>query len=209
MSTNAAAQKTLKTPKTANGRNVQKIFKLGLILFIVTAITGLILGVVYEITASPIKQTQERLKNEALSGALPEAENFSLLELAPGAPDIVKEVQGGTKDGVGTGYCITVSPKGYGGPIEIVVGIASDGALRAIRILNQTETPGLGAKAADAAFTNQYSEKQVERMAVVKTTPSTPDQIQAISGATITSEAVTLGVNTALEYWQTNLRGGK
>lgn len=182
--------------------------KLGTILFIVTAVTGLILGVVYEITAGPIKLTQERLKNEALAGALPEAEDFSQIDLAAGSPEAVKEVQEGSKEGASSGYCITVTPKGYGGPIEIVVGITPDGTIRAIRILNQTETPGLGAKAADDSFLRQYSEKQVESLAVVKAPPSAPEQIQAISGATITSEAVTAGVNTALEYWKTNLRGG-
>lgn len=195
--------------ENAGAGNAQKILKLGIILFTVTAITGLILGAVYEITSGPIKATQERLKNEALSGALPEADSFKQIDIAGGSPEIVKEIQEGFTENASTGHCITVTPKGYGGPIEIVVGILSDGTLRAIRILSQTETPGLGAKAATEDFMGKYSDKKVETLSVVKTPPSDTAQIQAISGATITSEAVTLGVNTALEYWKTNIRGDK
>lgn len=188
--------------------NAKKIVRLGLILFTITAITGMILGVVYEITAGPIQKTQERLKIEALAGALPGADEFKPMELASGASPSVTDVQQAFKEGQPAGHCLTVVTKGYAGPIEIVVGIEPDGKLRAIRVLNQTETPGLGAKAALPAFTGMYENKAVTELHVVKTPPTADDQIQAISGATITTDAVTLGVNEALKYWQTNLRGG-
>lgn len=194
--------------ETKDNGGAGKIIRLGLILLTVTAITGLILGVVYEITAGPIKQTQARLKTEALAGALPEAESFELAELKDGASPMIKEVQAGKKSGSTAGYCITVDSKGYAGPVEIVVGIADSGKLRAIRILNQSETPGLGAKAPAPAFSGQFDDKEVESLKVVKSPPTAPNEIQAISGATITSEAVTSGVNAALEYWKNNLRGG-
>ncbi len=193
----------------ANGtKNTRKIISLGLILFTVTAVTGLILGFVHEITAGPIQKTQERLKTEALSGAMPEADAFSLLEVASGSDAIVKDVQEAKGKGATVGYCVTVTPKGYAGPIEIVVGITADGAVRAIRILNQSETPGLGAKAPLPPFSGQFDNKKVDKLTVVKAPPSAPDQVQAISGATITSTAVTDGVNTALDYWKKNLAGG-
>jgi electron transport complex protein RnfG len=188
--------------------NAQKIIKLGAVLFIVTAITGLILGVVNEITAEPIRLTQARLKAEALAGALPEAEEFSEVALSDGADPILKDVQEGKGGGRTEGYCIIVAPSGYAGPVEVVVGITKTGGLRAIRILSQSETPGLGAKAPLPAFSGQYDNKEVERLSVVKSAATEADQIQAISGATITSQAVTLGVNTALDYWRNNLKGG-
>jgi electron transport complex protein RnfG len=181
--------------------------RLGIVLFTVTAITGMILGVVNEITAEPIRRTQERLRGEALARALPEAEEFSSVAVADNSNPIVQSVEEGRTDGSKAGYCLTVTPSGYGGPIGIVVGITADGALRAISILSQTETPGLGAKAALPAFFEQFTNKDGARLAVVKG-DAAPDQIAAISGATITSEAVTLGVNTALDYWRDNLRGG-
>lgn len=185
-----------------------KILRLGLILFAVTAITGLILGVVHDITAGPIQQTQERLKIEALAGALPEADTFKPIPLKDGANAMLTEVQEAHKGSEKTGYCVTVVPKGYAGPIEIVVGITAQGKLRAIRILNQSETPGLGAKAPLPAFSGQFENKTVEGISVVKTPPQAEGEIQAISGATITSSAVASGVNAALDYWKNNLRGG-
>ena len=191
-----------------NSENTKKILRLGLILFTVTAVTGIILGVVYEITLGPILQSQERLKNEALAGALPEAKSFSLVEMVPDSDPVLKEVQKAEEEETLVGYCITVTPKGYGGLIEIVVGITKEGKLRAIRILNLSETPGLGAKATLPAFLGQYENKEVETLSVVKSSPASPEQIQAISGATITSNAVTSGVNAALRYWKQNLKGG-
>lgn len=193
----------------SGSENTKKILKLGLILFAVTAITGLILGVVYEITLSPIQQTQARLKTEALAGALPEADAFAQIDIAPDSPPIIKEVQEAKSGSAVAGYCITVVPKGYAGVIEIVVGITESGVLRAIRILNQSETPGLGAKAPLPAFSGQFENKNAPKLTVVKAPPSGDDQIQAISGATITSDAVVSGVNAALLYWQTNLKGGR
>jgi electron transport complex protein RnfG len=186
---------------------MKKIIHLGVVLFTVTAITGLILGAVNDITAEPIRRTQARLKAEALAAALPEAEAFSAVDLSSkGGSAIIRDVQAGSAGGKTVGHCITVAPSGYAGAIEIVVGINESGGLRAIRILSQSETPGLGAKAPLPEFSGQFAGKDAERLVVVKSKPSAPDQIQAISGATITSDAVTSGVNSALEYWRDNLK---
>jgi electron transport complex protein RnfG len=186
----------------AGAEKTGKIFRLGAILFAVTALTGVVLGFVYEITLEPIRRTQERLKNEALSGALPEARSFAPMDIEPGADPVIRDVQQALDGERPVGYCVTVSPRGYGGPLEVVVGITEKGNLRAIRILSHSETPGLGAKAPLPAFSGQYENKQAESLVVVKTVPAEPDQVQAISGATITSNAVTSGVNAALGYVQ-------
>ena len=186
--------------------NAKKIVSLGLTLFAVTAITGFILGVVHDITLEPIRVTQENLKTEALRGALPEADAFSPIELADAADPIVKDVQEATAGGAVSGYCITVTPRGYAGPVELIAGITNDGNLRAIRILNQSETPGLGAKASQKEFYEQF--KDSDEIKVVKIKPEAPGEIQAISGATITSNGVANGVNRALAYWKENLAPG-
>jgi electron transport complex protein RnfG len=188
--------------------NTKKIVSLGLILFAVTAITGIILGIVHDITLEPIRVTQERLKVEALVGSLPEADSFSPLEIVNDADPIVTDVQEAKKGNDPGGYCVTVTPKGYAGAIEVVVGITQTGGVRAIRILNQGETPGLGAKSAESAFFGQYENKTAPKLSVVKVEPTGADQIQAISGATITSNAGTLGVNTALSSGRKNLAEG-
>jgi electron transport complex protein RnfG len=183
--------------------NAKKIISLGLTLFIITAITGVILGAVHDITLEPIRLTQERIKAEALRGALPEADEFTELALAPDADPVIKDVQEAKAGGTVSGYCITVAPRGYAGPVELVAGITNDGNLRAIRILNQSETPGLGAKSVLPAFYEQF--KDSSEITVVKTQPTEPGQIQAISGATITSNGVASGVNKALAYWRSHL----
>jgi electron transport complex protein RnfG len=185
---------------------MKKIVKLGAVLFTITAITGAILGLVNEITREPIMRTQARLREEALSMSLPEADEFSSVEVA-GAGPMIRGIDEGKKDGSRVGYCVTAISSGYGGPIGIVVGITESGGLRAISILSQAETPGLGAKAAQPAFFGQFSNKDGNALSVVKGGAAAPDQIEAISGATITSQAVTSGVNAALEFWRDNLRG--
>ena len=197
---------------SSSRKNRNKIFRLGGILCLVTAITGIILGGVYSITLEPIRRTRERLQNEALSGALPGAEAFTPMELVLSSTNQGIQVEGvhkGSKGGDTVGHSISVTSKGYGGPIQIVVGIAGDGTLRAIQILSQSETPGLGAKASTPTFLGQYLNKKTESLTVVKAPPSASGEIQAISGATITSNAVSDGVNAALAYWRTHLVGGK
>jgi electron transport complex protein RnfG len=172
-------------------------------LFTITVITGLILGVVHDITLEPIRLTQENLKAEALRGALPGAEEFNAVQKAEEADPMIKDIQEALLDGKIYGYCLTVTPRGYGGTIELVTGITNDGKLEAIRILNHSETPGLGAKSVLPNFYEQFTDS--DKVTVVKRAPEAPGEIQAISGATITSNAVAGGVNVALEYWRSNL----
>ena len=186
--------------------NAKKIISLAVTLLIVTGVMGVILGIVHDITLEPIRITQERLKSDAMKAALPEADSFSRTALPEGADAIVSGVSEAiAANGALLGYCVTVTPKGYAGPIEMIVGITNAGHLRAVSILNQSETPGLGAKSALPAFYGQYENKDVKSFTVVKTEPGAPDQIQAISGATITTNGVTAGANTALSHWRSFL----
>ena len=94
-----------------------KIIKLGLVLFVITAVTGLILGAVHTITLEPIREAQAREKNEALAATLPGAAEFKKLQPSENA-GIIKEIYEGSSGGKTVGYNFTVTPKGYGGPIE-------------------------------------------------------------------------------------------
>jgi electron transport complex protein RnfG len=125
---------------------------------------------------------------------LPTADKFAKTDVK--TTDKVSEVNSGMKGTEIAGYAIKVSPKGYGGPIEIMVGLSTDGKVTGIKILSHTETPGLGANAPQPKFSDQYKNKPTkDKLEVVKIVPSKENQIQAITGATITSKAVTLGVN--------------
>lgn len=177
-----------------------KILKLGIVLFIITAVTGMILGGVYTITLKPIKVAKERETVQAMTETLPGATAFEYVGGVDN-PGLVTAVSIGMKGDELVGWNYTVMPKGYGGLLEILVGVSKEGRLMAIKILNHSETPGLGAKAATEPFLAQFREKTVDRLAVTKADAASESEIHAISGATITSRAVAQGVNAALAYF--------
>ncbi len=112
-------------------------------------------------------------------------------------------------DGSGNviGYLITsTSPEGYGGNVQIAVGITAEGSLTGIGFLSISETPGLGMNAQEPAFKDQFMGKAAQTFEVTKTGAMADNQIQAISGATITSSAVTNATNAA-SLLCTELRG--
>lgn len=104
-------------------------------------------------------------------------------------------------NGTALGRAYLIDAKGYGGPISLMVGIKSDGIVSGISILASSETPGLGKKAEDKAFYGQFSNKDVDSFTVIKGAANTEDQISAISGATISSRAITNAVNTVLAHF--------
>lgn len=189
---------------------MNKILKNTIILTMITLIAGLGLGFVYEITKDPIAQAQDKAKKEAWQAVFPEADinEFEAVDVdekvaeaaikAVGAKATVDEV---CKVGE-EGYVITTTDKeGYGGDIQITVGITSDGTVNGISILSISETAGLGMKATEPSFYNQYVNKQADKFVVSKD-GGDGEQIDALSGATITSRAVTGAVNAALGYYQ-------
>lgn len=178
-----------------------KIIRLGIVLFIITAVTGLILGGVYTMTQEPIRVAKERERIDALTATLPGATTFETMEIT-GNPEHIKEINRGTANGELIGYNFTMATKGYGGLIEMIAGVSKEGKLMAIKIISHSETPGLGAKATDESFLSQFREKMVSGVAVTKIGATNDSEIQAISGATITSKAVALGVNDALAYFK-------
>lgn len=205
-------EKTLKKPEVkAKNSEFQNEFKkkalrLGGTLFAVTAVTGFILGIVHWGTDIAIKRAELEAKNAALRNVMPAAVNFESVEAV--TDDFVTDVQKATDNNSGlVGYCLSVNSKGYGGVLNFIVGITTDGTVKAINILNHSETPGLGAKATEPEFYGQFNDKKAP-LNLVKGAAGADNEISAISGATITSTAVTNGVNAAFEYWQKNLKGG-
>lgn len=185
---------------------MKDILKLGSILFAITACCAGLLGFVNSMTAPTIARQKEVAKEAAMKQVLAVAEEFVLWEEDS---DAIEALYIGTKDQAYVGAVAKMHPNGYGGAIELMVGIGVDGQVTAIEILSHTETPGLGANADTLEFTNQFSGK-LTPLAVVKGS-SNGAEIEAITGATITSEAVTLAVNQAAEYilaHEDALRGG-
>ena len=185
---------------------MKDILKLGITLFAICAVAALVLGVTNNITAPVIEERNIQASNEARKIVLSEADEFK--ELDGMNSDIVLEVYEGIKDGQVIGYTIKTSSKGYGGAIELMVGISKDSKITGVEIGNHSETPGLGSKATEPMFKNQYVNKDVlNSLLVVKGSTNNDNEISAISGATITSNGVTSGVNAAMKIYNEKLSG--
>ncbi len=192
-----------------------KIIKDAIILCIITVVAGFGLGAVYDITKAPIEKVNYETQQNAYKTVFADASEFTDLPdfSSEEATKIVAEsgysdtiegcVQAKGSDGSVLGYVITVvSHDGYGGDIKFSVGIKADGTVNGYSITDINETAGLGMKAKEEAFYAQFENKQVEQFAVTKTGSTSDSEIDAISGATITSSAVTNGVNASIVYFK-------
>lgn len=177
-------------------------FKLALVLFIITALTTLALASVNAMTAPIIAANTEKKVVEAQQIVL-DADEFrdsNVKDFSPSAEGVeVTGVKLGYSGEEFAGYVVTsVCGEGYGGDIEVMVGIDTDKKVTKIEIMSLSETPGLGANAQKDTFKAQYGGKS-SGIAVKKGGGASGNEIDAISGATITSKAVTKAVNAALE----------
>jgi electron transport complex protein RnfG len=185
------------------------IIKDCIVLFVITLIAGLLLGVVYEVTKAPIAAQEAKTKMEAQQGVFADAQEFNQLDIDSSIASTV-ETNGVTVDevydaldgsGQHAGYVVqATSPNSYGGDVTLMVGITADGTCNGYSLLTINDTAGLGMNAKKDEFKNQYAGKQVEAFEVTKTGATSDEQIDAISGATITSKAVTEAVNACLAY---------
>lgn len=181
----------------------KEIIKPSLILFIICVVMTGALAYVNDVTKPIIDENTEKEKAQALIEVLPEAQSFSepldtdeLKGLGYEVSDYIKNLY----KAEGVGYVVEVSPKGYGGSIDMMVGITADNKISGIKITSLSETPGLGAKVADESFFGQYlGDIPSGGFKVVKKAPSNEGDIQAVSGATISSRAVTKGVSDAVD----------
>ncbi len=199
----------------------KKIVHDALILTAFTLVLGFVLGLVYEITKEPIAAADAATAQAAYSKVFADAESFeayegfdkeeaaSLME-EQGFNDEITDVQT-AKDGGGNslGYVITVTAKdGSQANITFSVGIQMDGTVNGYSITSIAETPGLGDKAKNEEFSGQFQGKQADSFTVVKQAPASDSEIESISGATITSRAMTNGVNACMAYFKSALEGG-
>ena len=197
---------------------MKSMIKDAAILFAITLIAGLLLGVVYEVTKDPIAQQKALRKNKACKEVFQDAADFRALELSvPETPEAGEKAAAAingvseavSEDGTVLGYVLDITThEGYNGDIQFTMGIRMDGTVNGISLLSIAETPGLGMKAEDV-LKPQFADKNVSLFTYTKTGAMSPDQIDAISGATVTTNAMVNGVNAGLEFFKTELGGGK
>lgn len=204
--------------KSVKGSN-RYIVKLGLTLFIITAITGALLAGVNELTKEARAGRELDAFGLALQALVPDGE--LLEEMTHTAESFTAHIL--ERSNGDLAYCIEVAPNGYGGPINMIVGIevAHDGdriekRVIGVAIISMTETPGVGTKVNDEAFLSQFNGivyPVVNEDGTLNTEPSAikissaDTGIDAISGATVTSKAIVKGVNTALNAIKVSTTG--
>ena len=194
------------------------MIKDALILFAITLIAGLMLGVVNDITKEPIAKQEQKAKTEACQNVFADAASFEEAQLQDATQaltdagitgaDIDELMEAKDASGALLGYVITVTDhEGYGGDIQFSMGVTTDGILNGISLLSISETAGLGMKAGEV-LVPQFENKNVSRFSYTKTGSTGESEIDAISGATITTNAVVNGVNAGLVYFDEFLKGG-
>ena len=191
-----------------------KIIKDALALTLITLVAGVALGGVYEITKDPIARQEAQAKAEAYEQVFTDAAAFEAVEMDDTltktirdqldqegykAQSIEEVMRAEDQSGETLGYAFTVvTSEGYGGDIQFSMGVQNDGTLNGISILSIGETAGLGMNADTPAFKDQFVGKQVEKLQYTKNDATQDDEINAISGATVTTNAMTNGVNAGL-----------
>lgn len=189
------------------------------IMVAIALIAGGILGVVYQVTKEPIAQMEAQTELAASQKVFENAASFSdsildetmtseIMETDYSGVDITECMEACSAEGDVLGYVMEVtSHEGYGGDIVFRIGITNEGTVNGISITDISETAGLGMRA-EEVLVPQFKNKTAESFEVTKTGAVTENQIDAISSATITSKAVTKGVNAALEFYREFLGGG-
>lgn len=153
--------------------------------------SGLIIAGTYFFTNDTAVQKEAELKNLTLKSMVTEADSYQPIS---GKTDWYAASKGGKT----IAYIVPAESKGYGGAIKLLVAVTPEGLVKNFNILDSKETPGLGDKAAKPQFSEQLMGKRANHLLVTKD-PTNKENIMAISGATITSRAVTLGVKNAVD----------
>lgn len=184
---------------------MKSILKTGLVLLIISAIAAVSLGLTNEFTYDKIQDQRRMASEKARIDVLPSATSFeaadeSVLAEITAQFEIVKEAYvGSDASGNIVGYVFKSTPSGFSGAIEVVTGISIDGLVTGLRVGSHNETPGLGAKATDSDFYDQYLGLTSTEVIGVSKIAASGNDIQAITGATITSAAVSDGANASVE----------
>ena len=207
-------QKPLAYRKIGKTRPVRKepfrIPKPVIALTIIAAVAGLALSGVYSMTKEPIEQQELKKKTEAFRTVCPEAEDFTKMDAAEkllasqdsaAVPRVTEFYKAVAADGSVVGYAMSVVTSGYNPDIVIAVGLSPEGVVQHIDFTSISETAGLGMRATEDGFKNQFAGKSGKL--------TLGQDIEALSGATKTSNGVVNAINAGLEFFDAAVKGGK
>lgn len=185
-------------------KNLRSIISPTVALTVICLVVAVALALTYSLTKPMLQQRQQQTATAANKKVMPDAHSFNEKKI-----DAFVYYEAVDEDGKVIGYVFDTTAKGYSSEFTIKTGISSRGKIVGIDLLNLNETPGLGQNALEDDFLNQYkTDVPKGGFSVVKSDAQQPDQILALTGATITAQAVTNGVNKAIEIY-TAVRQGK
>jgi Na+-translocating ferredoxin:NAD+ oxidoreductase subunit G len=190
----------LKILRTLSNRNGD-IMKIAMNLACACVLSGIIIAVTYYFTNPAVERQSVEMRDLAMKTLTPEADGFQKIDGKPGWFRALKS-------GKVIAYVVPSESRGYGGLIKLLVAVDREGRVLRYNIFESKETPGMGDKAGQDPFCGQFAGKTIAHLKVVKD-PNNKRDIQAISGATITSNAVTDGVRTAVKQILMFLRRGQ
>jgi electron transport complex protein RnfG len=187
---------------------MKDIFRLIIVLTCICIVSAIALAKIYDFTKGPIAHQKRLEVLRAIEKVLPPYDNEpdrDMVELPIGIDKKGKEIQGVFYRGVNGGRLIgvafkVISPEGYGGNIEVMVGLLPNGTIHGVEVLSHLETPGLGAKIREAQFKDRFKNRSLSntRWAVKKDA----GDIDGITGATISSRAVIKAIKEGLEFYR-------
>ncbi len=185
---------------------MKDIFKITLNLVVIFVVAGAIVALVYSVAAPRIALNEKIEQQKAMKELVP---NAASIPLAGGW----KTAQGKAgqyftaKDAKGKdiGYLVTTYGKGYSSFIKILVALNTDMSIKAIKVLEDEETPGLGDEVNKPYFQDRFKGKRLDQLEVVK--QPDPNHIEAVSGATISSRGVTRGVREGVKFLMDKYQG--
>lgn len=195
-------------------KGFRSMFKLGFILALFAAAACVMLAFVYTGTEKIIAERQRADLEAALKELFPDADNFSAATdiQSPDPSVTIESAYEALKNGVPVGAALSLSRASYGGPIKIMAGVSAGGTITGVKIMEHSDTPGLGANAASPSyfvdrargltFFGQFTGKKTDDPFVVK------DDVVAITASTVTSSAVTAAVKAAARGVTAWLEGG-
>lgn len=181
-------------------------FKLGGILLIICVIAASVLGIVNNLTKEAILENS-KISQSDLNYLLAEADSIkdAAVELNEGSN--IKEIYEAVKGNEVIGHVIKFTSKGFHGDIDFAIAISED-EITGLKVMAHNETPGLGAKITEVEFTERFRNKPIkEYLKLVKVEPSSDNEVQAVTGATVSSNATINGVNEAIAFYLTEIKG--
>ncbi|MGI6161916.1 MAG: FMN-binding protein [Christensenellales bacterium] len=193
---------------------MREVLKLSWKLVVIAVAAAVLLGFTNYMTKQPIAE-QVASKNEMIrQQVLPEGQGFEEIDLdalrtSAEWNERFDDINFAYKAANGAGYVVDVTAIGYAGPMQVIVGIESSGALAGVMLGEHSETPGLGSLAGEDNYLSQFTGKTDFPLDTVKGATYADHEISAVTGATATSDHMTGGVNVAHEFFRKLLVGGE